>query len=333
MKQKIKITLPWIFCILIFIFIFSKIPPAEVLTALKLLNIPLFLLFALGYFFTVFIFDCLTLKHFISRFAVPISLRECLLMRGVSYLIMVLNFQLSQVAFAVYLKKYHKTPLPKTLGTLLYINIADVILIVTFMLGALYFFGDPTQNGKVEILTLKIVPLIYVGFLSWIFFWKNTDSKLVKILRKIKPINWILTHEIFFTFREATLKDYLILLWARIPLVFIFIGSYNLAVISMRGFIEWVPMYIYNSIIMFVGCLPITPAGLGSVQILVMEFFTPLLKSPIVDHGLITAENFLMTSSLIWILSNQVLKIIFGSFCLLKTQKKSIITRDLLDES
>lgn len=329
MNQKIKIALPWIFCVLIFVFIFSKIPPAEVLTAIKLLNLPLFLVLALGYFFTVFILDCLTLRYFISRFAVPISLRECFLMRGVSYPIMVLNFQLSQAALAVYLKKYHRTPLSKTLGTLLYINIIDVVLIATFMLVALYFFGDSIQPGKVAILTLKLVPMIYVGFLAWIFFWKNTDSKLVKTLRKIKPVNWLLTHEIFFTFREAKLKDYFILLLSRIPLVFIFIGAYNLVVISMHGFIEWVPMYIYNSIVMFVGCLPITPAGLGSVQILVMEFFTSLLKSPLVDQGLITAENFLMTSSLIWILANQVLKIIFGSFCLLKTQKKSIITRAL----
>ena len=68
---------------------------------------------------------------------------------------------------------------------------------------------------------------------------------------------------------------------------------------------------------MFVGTLPITPAGMGTGQALMVDFF----KGSLVGPAGLTAEQILFSSSLIWAFVNLVLKSIFGAYCLHKKSR------------
>ena len=125
-------------------------------------------------------------------------------------------------------------------------------------------------------------------------------------------------------FREANLKDYLILFGSRLPIILIVVGAYNFALFSYDSHVAWVDMYLYNPIVMFVATMPITPAGLGTGQWLTVEFFKTRIWSPLVMESKLTAANLLFTSNLLWFIANQVFKALFGVFCLSQTQNMSI---------
>jgi len=320
MKKFLRTAIPIIICILIFVYIFNKISPKQALDALTLSNIPLFILFALIYFFWIHAFDCYTIKHFISRFSVPITHKESWLVRGVSYLIMVINYHAAQGAFAIYFKKTHKAPLSKTLGTMAFISFADLILIFTSALIALSFTNIVYAGFDLRLFVLRLAPLIYIFYGLFILLWKNVDKPFVQKLTRYRFLNWIIKHDLFLIFREAKFKDYLILYLLRIPIVFAVIGAYNLALYTFTAHIDWITLYLYNPIIMFVSTLPITPAGLGTTQFLTIEFFETSISSPLFATAIVAPASLLLASNLLWVLANQVTKTLFGAICLFWTR-------------
>lgn len=326
-QQRIKALLPWFFCALIFYYLLRQVPPREVADALKLANVPLLFFYGLVYFLVVFIIDGYALKHFIGRFATPVSFRELSIVRGVSYLMMIINYAAAQGALAVYLKKTHNAGVAKTLGTLFLMSLTDILLVFTSALLALSYAETMTNFHGLNLrsIAFKTVPLLYLGFILWILFWKNIHRPFIVNLKRFRLVHWLLEHDLFLIFREATLKDYLVLFACRAPLLVLIIASFEFALMAFHSSIDWLWIFLYNPIAMFLTALPLTPAGLGTGQFLMIEFFEHLIKSPLIDQGLSTSQNLLFTSSLAWGLINQFYKAIFGLICLSKTSKKSSV--------
>lgn len=321
MKKAFKIVLPWCFCIAIFYYIFSKIQLAEFLHAFAQANIFLFVLYAILYFFLVHTFDCLAIKHFISRFSSPISHKESWLVRGVSYFIMILNYHAAQGAFAIYFKKTHKAPIAKTLGVLGFISVMDLLLVVTSAFVALSFSNITYRGFDIRSFVLKLAPLLYICYFLWIAFWRNSEKPFMDKVKKFKLIKWILHHDIFLIFREANLTDYVLIFLYRLPIIILVLGSYKFAVAAFQGELNWLPVYLYNPVILLVSSLPITPSGLGTGQLMTIAFYKDLVTSPLFGASILTPESLLFTSSLAWALANQVVKAIFGMICLTQTSR------------
>jgi len=234
---------------------------------------------------------------------------------------MIINYHAAQGAFAIYFKKTHNASIAKSLGTLAFISAMDLILVITCAVIAISITPITYKGLDIRSLVLKLAPLIYLLYFSWILFWKNVDKPFMNKLKRFKVINWLLKHNVFLIFREAKLKDYITIFLYRLPMIIIIIGSYNFAVFTFQAKIDWVSIYLYNPIIMFVTTLPITPAGLGTGQFLTVEFFKNLVDSPIFTSNLAKPASILFASSLLWGLSNQFIKAIFGIICLTRTSK------------
>lgn len=319
--KLLKIILPWLVCLAIFVWLLNHIQPKEIWAALKFADKPKLLAYGLTYFFIVLTTDALSLKHFIGRFATPITFKELVMVRGATYLLMIVNYAASQGAFAVYLKKTHGASLSKTAGAVLFINIADVLLVFTSALLALTVAPVSFGGMNLRPYAFTIVPLLYGGLALWALFWHNLDHPFIARWRRFRPVAWLLEHDVFLVFREAGFKDYLVLFLARAPLLFIVIGSYNLAIMAFQAHIDWFWIFLYNPLVMFLSALPLTPAGLGTGQALSIAFFRNVIQSPLFANGSTSPENLIFTSSLIWNLANQVFKAIFGALCLAKTSR------------
>ncbi|MDO8644183.1 MAG: hypothetical protein Q7S00_04355, partial [bacterium] len=122
--------------VVIFYFLFKQVPPEQVLKTVLLANIPFFLFLAVTYFVLIMILDCFGLKWAISRFSTKVSFSETILMRGATYVLMLINYNLGQGGIAFYLKRTHKAPVFKTLGTIMYLTAIDLGLILTLGMGA-----------------------------------------------------------------------------------------------------------------------------------------------------------------------------------------------------
>lgn len=321
-KKILKIILPWILCAAIFAYIFSKTPPRELWQSLQYANVPLLALYAVIYFFIAHSTDCWALKHFISRFAAPVTHRESWIARGVSYLVMILNYQIAQGAFVIYFKKTHNIPAAKTLGTLAFINLLDIVLIASYAGVAMLFATSAPVSAEFRASLLTLLTVIYLVYALFVLFWKNTNSRFISKHKRFRPVRWLLDHDMFLIFREATLKDFIVLIGYRLILTFIAMGAFNFALFPFDAKIDWGTLYTYNPVVLLIGCLPITPAGLGTVQVLLITFFKDHIQSPLITSGTVSPETLLLTTSLVWMALNQALKALFGSVCLSLSPKK-----------
>jgi hypothetical protein len=321
-SQTLKKILPWLFCAGIFAYLFTTIHPKDMAKALALADLPRFFYYSAVYFVLVLYLDCFALKHFISRFAATITFRESWLVRGASYFLMIFNYGAGQGSYAIYLKKAHGAPLAKTLGTIGFISVADALLVFTSALIASSFQPVIYQKWNLSQLAQIIVPLIYLFYGVWIWFWKNCDRPFLVRGQRFRIIKWFVSHDVFFIFREATRKDYLMLFILRAPLLVIVIAGYRWALLSFQTELSWHAVFTYNPIIMFASALPLTPAGLGTSQVLSIELLKDLIQSPLITSGTATAANILLTSSLLWFLANQVLKALFGLYALTQISRK-----------
>lgn len=292
-------------------------------------SIPWLVFYAVIYFFIIHIIDTYTIQYFISRFVTPLSYKETWNVRGVSYILMVLNYHAGQGAFSVYLKKTHKASISKTLGTMAFISAMDLVLVYSCSVFAA-FKTNPSEPWMQDLLTsiLTFAPVIFGGYLAWILFWKNIEKPAFQWLKKFRITTWILQHDVFLIFREAHFKDYLLLLAHRLPFVVLALGAFNLCLFAFNASIAWTDLYLYNPIITIATTIPITPSGFGTAQILTVAFFQNKVQSSLFSSGLTTPAALLTASSMIWALFNQILKGLFGLFCLSRTSKALFIEQD-----
>lgn len=321
--KPIKRILPWLICIAIFYFLFQQIKPVEFWQALQLTQIDEFLFYSLAYFLIVWFLDSFALQHFLSRFATPVTTKEILKVRGVSYLFMIINYPLAQGVFAIYLKKTHNAKIAKTLGTIFFIMAADLLLVLLCGLIAVLFAKWPLPNFDLPKWAPIFILLLSLGYLFWIWFWRQIGKGRLIKWRHLKMVGWLLSHDIFLIFREAGLKDYLNLFLYRIPLLAMILGSFNLALFSFGTAIDWTELYLYNPIVMLIAMVPITPAGLGTGQYFIMLFYENLVSGPLLAAKAITAKNLLFTSSTIWTVMNQIYKTLFGMVIFLNSTRKN----------
>jgi uncharacterized membrane protein YbhN (UPF0104 family) len=327
-KKLLRNLLPWLICIAIFAYLFhsfgqdGSLHPDEIWRTLKLAQWPFLLLSGLIYFTVVLYADCIGIRHFISRFAAPVSFSETLLVRGVSFLMMIFNYGAGQGAFAVYLRKTRRAPLARSLGAMAFLSSADIMLIFTSGAVALLIEDVVFEGVSLRRMGLAAIGVIYLLYGAWILFWRNADGPWIGKLRRFRLVNWLIAHDVFHIFREAKFRDYLILFLCRTPVLAVVVCGYNLAVTSFNAHIDWVYILLYNPIILFAGSLPLTPAGLGTSQILMLRFYGDVTTGPLIASGAASAANILLTSSLAWILLNQLFKALYGAYCLSHTSRQ-----------
>lgn len=305
MKKSLKKILPWFVAAAIFYFLFKQIPPAQVFKTMLLANIPFFLFLAIVYFILIMILDCFGLKWAISRFSTKVTFYETILMRGATYVLMLINYNLGQGGMAFYLKRTHKAPVFKTLGTILYLTLVDLGLILTLGMGAV-LSEDIIYRG------VSLKPFLVRGTLLFYAFF---------IFIKIAPFRWLSERQILSALKESTLADYGKAVFFRLPVILTILFSSFFSIQAFHSHLPLTDIFAYSPVIMVAGTLPITPAGIGTVQALTIEFFQTHLTSPLFAQKLTSPAKILLASGLLWVFCNFALKALFGFFCIRKKSR------------
>lgn len=325
MKKRFRKIIPWIIAAIIFYLLFRKIPPANVLATITDSNISLFIFYAVSYFFVVMLVDCVGLRWVISRFSTRVTYVETILMRGATYLLMILNYNLAQGGMAFYLKRTHKAPVFKTLGTIFYLTLIDLTIVLTFAVIAVLIEDAVYREIHLRPFVFHFAAVFYILFILWSLFWRNINHPLVLLFRRLKPFEWLIKRDLFVTFRESTYKDMITTFFLRTPTMLLVVASFFLWIHAFRSFVPLTDLLLYSPLIMVVGTLPITPAGVGTVQALCIEFFQNGLTSPLLQHQLYTPQEILLAASLLWAIFNVTLKVLFGLYCLTKKSRSLFV--------
>ena len=113
----LKNVLPWLVALGIFFYLFHKYDPKQIWASLQVVILPIFIPFSILYFTIFYFVDIFSLSKVLHRFGYTVTVRELVPVRGVTYLLMVLNYTAGQGAFAYYLKKpiYILNDVPKNM--------------------------------------------------------------------------------------------------------------------------------------------------------------------------------------------------------------------------
>lgn len=313
LKNIIKQLLPWLIAAGIFVYLFRLYPPDQVWNALKYVNLPVFIAFAVGYFMFIYVVDSWVVQRVISDFTCPVTLKDVLAARGVTYLIMVLNYPASQAAFAYYLKRRYGIAIFQALGIFLFIVLIDLMWIITLAFAG-SFFQDYEIAGIALNRTVQITAAIaYCFAIAWLAFWRRWLDKLIGRPIHIPFIEKLRQRKLFHLFDQAKVKDYLRVAIMRIPIHVTIIISMFVILKTFGVSIPFSKILCNMPLIFLVGTLPITPGGLGTTNAMTVELLSPFLSGPIIASGVIGAKELLFTASILWMFCNYSMKVILGT--------------------
>jgi len=311
--SKLKTIGPWLVAAAIFAYLFHKYPPAKVWKSLTYVNLLPFLGFSLFYFFFIYIIDAAVTRYILARFTRRVPLKDVILARGVTYLIMVISYPASQAGFAYYFRRRYKIPITEVLSTFLYIMFVDLWWIVTLAFAG-SFFQEYTVGGvNLSRLVFTVAMIFYGVYMVWLAFWRRWPDKGFWKFITPKFIENQRKRKIFDLFNKATIADYFKTAILRIPIHFTIIVSFYVVFKTFGCDIPFAQILSNVPIVFLIGTLPITPGGLGTTNALLVELLKGHLTGPIFKSGAVTPAELIFSATLLWLFVNYLLKVITGT--------------------
>lgn len=319
--SRIKHVIPWLIAAGIFVYLFHLYPPQKVWEALKYVNIPAFVAFSLFYFFFIFVVDSWVMKAVISKFSHEVRFKDIFAARGVTYLIMVLNYPASQAAFAYYLKRKYGIPIFQALGIFIFIVVIDIIWIITLALAGSLFQEYDIAGVDLGHIVRTVALIAYIALFLWLAFWRRWPERLIGRHIRVPILEKLRTKKVFHIFESARVWDYIVTAIQRTPIHFTIIISMYVVLLTFHAHIPFTKILGNVPIVFLIGTLPITPGGLGTTNALMVELLHKYLTGPIFETGRISPQEILFTATLLWMFTNYLLKIIVGTLFLRKISK------------
>lgn len=323
----IKKLAPWAVAVAIFWYLFRQYPPEKVWTALKLVNKPAFFSFAAFYFFFCFFIDSFSMTKVISRFSHKVNFKDIFVARGVTYLIMIINYPASQAAFAYYLKRKYDIAIFKALGIFFYIMFIDLVWVITLALAG-SFYQEIVVGGVDLGETVRGVAIVAYGItILWIAFWRRVPERILRRKTDIKLLSNLRERKIFHIFNKATVVDYFRVALLRSPIHMTIIGFMYVVLITFNAQIPFGKIVGNVPVVFMIGTLPITPGGLGTTNAAMVALLSPYISSPAISSGIITASELIFAATILWMFSNYALKAIFGTLIFAFSSAKDLFTK------
>ncbi|MBW2394408.1 MAG: flippase-like domain-containing protein [Deltaproteobacteria bacterium] len=255
---------PWLLAALILYWIFNQVPLGEAWTAASNADLRLFIpttLMAVGYWFLL---ESRAFAFLFTRFNTPLRWAEARSLRGVTYLLTPINWNLGTAAIIMHLRITRGVgAVDATSSILFYGSLDAVILASEVFLGAALLPASPMTSAMLRISgAIVILQSLFVATLmtrrpAW------------------RPLNWLRGRRIFGTFARAHPRDLLVLGLVRVAYFAGFIGFFWFGAKSFHIDVPFAFAAVVTPIVMLAGALPITPAGLGTQQATMLYFFEP----------------------------------------------------------
>ena len=307
----LKNVLPWLVALGIFFYLFHKYDPKEIWASLQVVILPIFIPFTILYFIIIYFADIFSLSKVLHRFGYTVTVMELVPVRGVTYLLMVLNYTAGQGAFAYYLKKTHKIPIFEALSIFFFIALVDLFWIISLAFAGSFFqsyeIGGNPLSTFVQFFAVSAFFLFFLGHHFW-----NRPWKIAK---------WLRSKSIFKTFAEASIKDYLWTAMLRTPIHCSIILAFYILISTFNAHIPFVQVLGNMPLVFLVGVLPITPGGLGTTNAAMIALLSPHITGAYFATSTFTPSQLVLAASLLWMFMNYLLKILSGMFFMNKVSK------------
>jgi uncharacterized membrane protein YbhN (UPF0104 family) len=212
--------------------------------------------------FATFLLDTQNLAATLKHFHYPLSWKNAFTLRGVTYLIMTIDYSVGMGVLIYYLKKHLGIPVMRSTGLMAFFNgITQKALVYMAIIGLIILSPTPAL--------LSNLLIFFIGFAIMDFLFIVVLKKLPSrgLALKIKNLN------LLKVFHEAPWRTYGILLFWRIIYYAFFIAFFYVAVRAFNMQIPLIALIAYVPIILLVISLPIAPGGFGTAQATMLILF------------------------------------------------------------
>ena len=276
----------------ILIYLFWYIDIRLFLNALLNADMVIYVPAVLVLIFVTFLLDTQNLAITLKHFHYPLSWKNAFTLRGVTYLIMTIDYSVGMGVLIYYLKNHLGIPVMRSTGLMTFFNgITQKSLIYMAVIGLIIL--APTSE------LLRNLLIIFIGFAALDFLFIVVLKKMPSrgLALKIKNMN------LLKVFHEAPWRTYAVLIFWRTLYYSLFVAFFYVAVRAFNMQIPLVALIAYVPIILLVISLPIAPGGFGTAQATMLILFK--------DYG--TAMD-IMAFGLTYTTSILVLRYLIGLF-------------------
>ena len=289
----LKVIVPWALTILLFVFLFSRIPVTQVVGTLKSAQWGLYLAILFPYSCLYLLLDTAAVTVAVRRFHAPVRYSEMIPVRAVTYVLSLVNHNVAQGGLALWLWRKENIPFLGIAGTMVFlafIEISDLILVSS--IGAV--MAERTAIPGLQ----KSYFLLYGVLGAILFYFRGLQLLGIK-----RPAPGILS-----TFDKARLIDYLAIL------------SFKATALLLAAVLNWKAVGFFGMEIPFFAILanlpliylasavPLTVAKLGTAQ----AAWVFLLSSPTAPEANLLAYS--LCAHLMFLVMNALLGVCFLPF-------------------
>ncbi len=275
-KRKVrKRLLPILTTLLIFYWIFRRVPFARFAHTLETADYTVFLLLMIPNSLFYFAWDTLVFVLLMRWFHGPIRYRDLLPVRAVAYVTSLVNSELAGGATAIYLTRQSGAPFFEIASTLIFLSGVELTHLALWATCGMLSF--PARIPK----ELFWVPAAFALF--WLFFllyarldfapWRVITSWLTRSMPSVRGRLRLRRWAIFRTFDQAPLKRYAQVILLRAPMFAVTLVTHYFAVRAFGFRIPFLQMMAFLPIVFMLAALPITVARLGTTQAAWIYFF------------------------------------------------------------
>lgn len=257
-----KRLVPFAVASVILAYLFHQIDARECLDTLRTADLSMYLPWLLAFILITFLLDTQYLAVMLRRFRYPIAWKDALGIRGVTYLLMTVDYTVGMGALIYYLKKNLSIPVMRSTG----------------LMG---FFNAITQKTLVYMSTIGLILLwppspLLRNFLYFCVGFVVLDLLFIVALKKMPSRGFMLRIKnlnLLRVFHEASWSSYGVLILWRSVYYALFIGFFHVALRAFHLEVPFTALLAYVPIILLVISMPITPCGFGTAQAAMLYLF------------------------------------------------------------
>lgn len=266
--------LPLLLTVLIFIYIFRRVPFSRFLEALQGADYVGFFSLMLPNSMFYFAWDTLVLAFLMRWFHGPLAYRDLMPVRAVSYVVSLMNTHVARGAMAFYLTRQLRAPFFQLASTVMFLWLVELTHLALWATGGMLAFPGLTPSK------MYWVPVGYAVFWFIFLVYVRTDfapwravTRPVGSLLGLKGRGRVRDWPIFRTFRQAPFKRYAQFVGLRAPMFLVSLIFHYYAVRTFGMELPLGQMIAFLPIIFMLASLPITVAHLGTTQAAWILFF------------------------------------------------------------
>lgn len=251
---------PWVVGIVMLIGLVVVVDLAEVIDALRRADLARYAPLAVGFILVWFLVETHNLGSLLKRFGHRRPLSELAAVRAYTYLLMVLNYNLGVGGIALYLRSTVGIPMVEASSLMLFYMYAEVASLAAMsVLGAVILPGEP-HVGKIALIAGGFL----IGSTALIAGYRSFGDHLPRRLGRLS---------LLASFREASPSTVLIIIVGRGAYFLAFIAFFYLALPAFSVEVPFMALLVLVPTIFFIGNLPVSAAGLGTMQAAMLFFF------------------------------------------------------------